>query len=173
LCRSTLLDMTSGDRYAERIAMRPNVACRGSRRFSQSPRPAAIASSGSSGKFDKPSIAAISLNSSYSEIAPHASGADEKLPTRRGSGLKISKMVAGRPILEVTGRREFSSRVARDSTLIERQPPVRLPVGCITRSRLPTRANPNEPEAHRRQAAKLARHHHAPPWQISGLRRSA
>src|SRR5215470_5063301 len=54
--------LTSGDRYAERIAMRPNVACRGSRRFSQSPRPAAIASSGSSGKFDKPSIAAISLN---------------------------------------------------------------------------------------------------------------
>src|SRR6516164_8504613 len=54
--------LTSGDRYAERIAIRPNVACRGSRRFSQSPRPAAIASSGSSGKFDKPSIAAISLN---------------------------------------------------------------------------------------------------------------
>jgi hypothetical protein len=49
-------------------------------------------------------------------------------------------MVAGRPILEVTGRREFSSRVARDSTLIERQPAVRLPVGCITRSRLSARA---------------------------------
>jgi len=30
---------------------------------------------------------------------------------------------------------------ARGSTLIERQPAVRLPVGCITRSRLPTRAN--------------------------------
>ena len=53
-----------------------------------------------------------------------------------------SKMVASRPILEVTGSGVISSRVARDSTLIERQPAVRLPVGASLRSRLPTRATP-------------------------------
>jgi len=49
-------------------------------------------------------------------------------------------MVANRPILEMTGSGIISSRVARGSTLIERQPAVRLPVAGITRSRLPTRA---------------------------------
>jgi hypothetical protein len=45
---------------------------------------------------------------------------------------------------------------------------------CITRSRLPTRANEDrQKEAHRRQAAKLARHHHAQSRRIFGLRRSS
>ena len=54
--------LTSGERYAERVARRANVACKGSSRFSQSPRPATIASDRSSGRFENFSIAAISLN---------------------------------------------------------------------------------------------------------------
>jgi hypothetical protein len=39
-----------------------------------------------------------------------------------------------------TGSGVISSRVAPGSTLIERQPAVRLPVGASLRARLPTRA---------------------------------
>ena len=43
--------LTSGLRYADRIEIRPKRACSGSRASSQSLRPAAMARSGSSGKF--------------------------------------------------------------------------------------------------------------------------
>jgi hypothetical protein len=52
---------TAGARYAERIASRPNAACKGSSNSLQRRRPAAIAKSGSSGIFGIPCKSAISL----------------------------------------------------------------------------------------------------------------
>ena len=62
----------------------------------------------------------------------------------------------------MTGSGVISSRVARGSTLIERQPAVRLRRLCFSADER------RKEETRRRQSAKLARHHHPQQGEYLG-----